>query len=199
MNLAYAAAAVAALAFAAPASAATVSFIGFVQNGDSYTNIAPDAQSGDVDVNVTGSSDGLYADIYAGTDVAGTPYNSVRTGGSLTYNLTGVAGSIFRFIWGTVDDYNTLTINNTGGGTEVIGGELIKTLAGGVAQGVANVIVEIKADSAFKSVTLTSSGNSFEHAFNPPELAPVPVPAAGLLLVAALGGLGVAARRRKSA
>jgi hypothetical protein len=36
----------------------------------------------------------------------------------------------------------------------------------------------IKAESSFKSVTLTSTGNSFEHAFNPPELAPVPVPAA---------------------
>lgn len=200
MKLSIALAAVAAIALVAPASAATVTIIGYVQNGDSYTNIAPNAQTGVVDLNVTGSASGAYADIYRDTTLAGIgKYNSVQTGGSLTYDLIGKAGDFFTFIWGTVDDYNLLTVNNTGGGTETIGGALIKTL-GGYSQGVANVIVKITADSAFDSVTLTSTGNSFEHAFNPPELAPVPVPAAGLLLLGAMGGLGAFARsRRKSA
>lgn len=199
MNLAYAMAAVAAFALAAPASAATVTVLGFVQNGDSFTNIAPDAQSGTVDLNVTGNSQNIYADIYEGTTLAGVgKYNSVQTGGSLTYNLAGAAGDFFTFIWGTVDSYNTLTINGDGGATDVVVGNDILALPGYV-NGVSNVIVKIMSDIKFNSVTLTSSGNSFEHAFNPPELAPVPVPAAGLLLVAALGGLGVASRRRKSA
>lgn len=199
MKLAIAMAAVAAAALAVPASAATVSIIGFVQNGDQYTNIAPDAQSGPVDLDVTGSVPSVYADIYRDTTLAGIgKYNSVQTGGSLTYNLIGAAGNFFTMIWGTVDDYNLLTINNAGGGTETVDGALIKTL-GGYSQGVANVIVKIIADHAFDSVTLTSTGNSFEHAFNPPEVAQVPVPAAGLLLLGAVGGLGAFARRRKTA
>jgi hypothetical protein len=199
MKLAYAIAALAAFATAVPASAATVSLLGTVQNGDSYTNIAPDATSGGVNLNVTGSVGGVYADVYQGTSLAGIgKYNSVRNGGSMTYNLIGKAGAFFTFIWGTVDSYNKLTINNVGGGTEVVLGDTIKAL-GGFPQGAKNAIVSITATDAFDSVTLTSTGNSFEHAFNPPELAPVPVPAAGLLLLAAVGGLGFAARRRKSA
>ncbi len=198
MKLAYAVSAVVALALAAPASAATVTLIGTVQNGDTYTNIAPNATSGTVDLNIVGSVGGAYADVYQGTSLAGVgKYNSVRTGGSMTYNLMGMAGDFFTFIWGTVDSYNTLTINNVGGGTETVVGDTIRTL-GGYEEGKKNAIVKITATNAFNSVTLTSSGNSFEHAFNPPELAPVPVPAAGLLLLAAVGGLGVAARRRKT-
>jgi len=130
MKSAYIAAAVAVLSLAAPASAATVSILGFVKNGDTFSNVAPNAQSGNVDLNIKGSS-GAFADIYAGTNLAGeTAYNSIRTGGSLTYNLVGAAGDFFTFIWGTVDTYNRLTINNTSGGTETIEGQTVIDLDG---------------------------------------------------------------------
>ena len=47
-------------------------------------------------------------------------------------------------------------------------------------------------DNGFDSVKFSSTGNSFEFA-----LAPVPLPAAGLLLLTALGGMKVMSRRRK--
>jgi hypothetical protein len=198
MKLASAMAAAAMIALVAPASAATVTVLGFVKKCDSYPNIAPDAQSGRVDLNVTGPQLNVYADIYQDTTLAGIgAYNSVRTGGSLTSNLMGKAGDFFALILGTVATYNTLTINNVGGGTEPVDGNAILNLPGYLA-GLSNVIVKITADFDFDSATLTSSGNSVEHAFNPPELAPIPVPAAGLPLVGGLGLLGAAARRRKA-
>ena len=196
LKLLLAAAATAAAALAASsAGAATITVLGFVQNGDAYTNVTPVSTTGVVDVGITGSSSGLYADAYGGTDLAGrTAYNSVRGGGSMTYDISGLAGDSFTLIWGSVDDYNYVDF-----GGDTVGGSSVLAALAGIGQGAANVIVRITADSPFSNVTLRSDGNAFEHAFNPPELAAVPVPAAGLLLAAALGGMGVASRRRKAA
>lgn len=189
-----AAAAVAALT-ASSADAVTLTLLGAVKDGDAYTNIAPVSRAGDVDVGIVGSSSGLYADVYGGTDLAGrTAYNSVRAGGSMTYDVAGGAGDSFTLIWGSVDTYNYLDF-----GGETVGGSAILSLLAEAGQGAANVIVRITAASPFGDVTLRSGSNAFEHAFNPPELAAVPVPAAGLLLAAAMGGLGIAGRRRKAA
>ena len=184
---------VAALAVSS-ANAATITVLGFVQNGDKYTNIAPVTHTGPVNLGVTGSISGLYADTYAGTDLAGvTAYNSVGAGGSMTYGISGKVGDSFTMIWGSIDNYNFLDF-----GSETVGGADVLALLDGVGQGAANAIVRITAASPFDNVTLRSDGYAFEHAFNPPELAAVPVPAAGLLLAAALGGLSLA-RRRKAA
>lgn len=196
------AAAAATTLLASAASAATFSIVGAVSDGDQYTNIAPVAVN-NADLNVTGSLSGVYADIYSGTDLAGvTAYNSVQAGGFATYDLAGAIGDTFTLIWGTIDDYNFLDVV---GDSTISGSDVLAAAAAffgideGQVRGLSNVIVRVTAESPFTAVTLRSTtANAFEHSFNPPELAPVPVPAAGFLLVAALGGLGLA-RRRKSA
>lgn len=195
MKLDLLAAAAVATLVASSAGAATITVLGAVQDGDAYTNIIPVSTSGDVNVNVTGSDPNNYSDLYSGTGLVGvTPYNSISTNGSMTYALAGAVGDSFTFIWGTVDTYNFISF-----GKETVSGSDLLALLEGTGQGTSNVIVRITADSAFSDVTLTSGGNAFEHSFNPPEIAAVPVPAAGLLLAAAMGGLGIARRRRKAA
>ena len=204
-KLGFALLAVASLAAAAPASAATVQVLGTVQDTDLFTNVFPDV----IDVindtafeGVTGSVNNKYRDVYTGTALADTtPYNAVLIGGTMTYVLNPVT-KVFTMIWGSVDALNLLTLNLVGGGTETVTGQdLLDQDDIPVDAGSTNVIAQIFSTSFIESVTITSGTNSFEHSFNPPEveLAPIPLPAAGVLLIAAMGGLGVVARRRKSA
>lgn len=205
MKYAYALAAVAALSLVAPASAATIQVLGAVQDGDSYTNLTPTTyfESGvTAFVGVTGSLAGNYRDVYSGTDLEDVgAYNAVKIGGTMTYALAAAAKSI-RLIWGSVDGRNNLLLNLVGGNSELVTGfDILNNPDVQVDAGTTNVIVQVWSLFDIESVTMTSDVNSFEHVFNPPEIpvAPVPVPAAGLLLLAAVGGLGIAARRRKSA
>jgi hypothetical protein len=201
------AAAFAAIAFAVPASAATVNVLGTVGNGTAYTNPAPDVATGAYNLDVTGTVPNQYKDIYADTNLAGkSPFNVVKNNdpdpsldaGALTYNLAGAANSFFRLIWGSIDDSNKLTIVYDDDSTEDVFGSDVLAADPTLTYATSNAYVKITVgNKSFKSVKLTSGVNSFEHAFNPVP-APVPVPAAGLLLVAALGGLGVVARRRKA-
>lgn len=197
MRFVYALAAIVSVALAVPASAATVSVVGVVQDGDYFTNVLPAATSGNVGVGVSGSAP-RQRDLYEGTTLAGNPFNNIKRNGSMTYSLSGYAGSAFALIIGSVGRFNFVTLNGKDGVTDVVTGAEILALPGYV-KGMPNVILKIVSDIKFSSVTLSSRTNSFEHSFNPPEIAPVPVPAAGLLLLAAMGGLGIAARRRKSA
>jgi len=205
MKFGFALLAIASLAAAAPASAATVQVLGTVQDTDVFTNVLPDL----IDVindtafeGVTGSVDKKYKDVYTGTSLADkTPYNAVLIGGTMTYVLNPVT-KIFTMIWGSVDPLNLVTLNLVGGGTESITGQnLLDQTDIPVNAGSTNVIAQIFSSSFIESVTITSGVNSFEHSFNPPQVdvAPIPLPAAGVLLLTAMGGLGVAARRRKSA
>jgi hypothetical protein len=159
-----------ALAFATSSAAATIELLGFVQDDDKYTNVLPVAQSGRVDIDVTGNRDGLYSDVYRGTSLAGvTPFNSIQARGTLTYARAGGDGRSFTLIWGTVDAYNVLAVSGDTG-REVISGDMILNLMNNPSYGVSNVIVRITPDIPFSTVILGSGRNSFEHAFNPPEL-----------------------------
>ena len=112
----------------------------------------------------------------------------------------GKVQSAFRMLWGSIDTYNSITFSNgvdadyTVSGTDIanaIGG---LTESGGNYEHVALVVFSDFGENGFNSVTFTSDNAAFEFA-----LAPVPLPAAGFLLMGALGGLAVIRRRRKDA
>lgn len=127
--------------------------------------------------------------------------NGITTMAELTYSSTQY---VFNMLWGSVDrgdGNNVITFYKNG--TEVfqytgaqVGTDLGLTNPAGSPVNSLEEVVKVKfADFAdgFDKVTFESGRPAFEFA-----LAPVPVPAAGLLLLTALGGIA-ALRRRKAA
>ena len=154
-----------------PARSAEVILIGVVEDDDQFSNVLPVSVQGSADLDVVGSRPGLYADVYEGTSLAGrTSFNSIRGGSSVTYALSGMSGEAFTLIWGTVDVYNVIQVVGPAGQQDVVTGQDILNLMDNPAWGVSNVIVKIRPDAGWEKIILTSQRNSFEHAFNPPEL-----------------------------
>jgi hypothetical protein len=131
---------------------------------------------------------------------AGTAYLSVLGGGSATYTFTGDVSS-FEFDWGSVDSYNTLTINSTGADPIVIPGLSFPNAAdGNQVDAGTNGLFRVAGTEGerFTSVTFSSSQNSFEV----DNLAVgVPEPASWALMILGFGGAGAALRgqRRRQA
>jgi hypothetical protein len=132
---------------------------------------------------------------------SGTPYLSVLAGGSATYTFSGNVSS-FEFDWGSVDSYNTLTINSTGADPIVIPGLSFPNAADGnqVNPGT-NGLFRVTGDAGerFTSVTFSSSSNSFE--IDNLATGGVPEPASWALMILGFGGAGAALRgqRRRQA
>lgn len=173
------------------ASAATVT-LGATGFGP---GLLPAAQSvtGPVAQDVTGSVAGQRTDPWGATDFAGTgAYTAVGQGGSATYAL-GATTTSFSFLWGTPDSYNTLSL--------LLGGVVVDSVAGdqtGIADfadQTTNRFVTVSSAFDFDGLTFSSSGVAFEYAGIEP--APVPLPAAGGMLLLALGGAAVALRRKR--
>ena len=106
--------------------------------------------------------------------------------------------SAFTFLWGSIDEYNSVEFLLGGVSQLVYTGFDLITDFGLIQDGpnyeeVALVKFSEFDGGGFDTVTFTSPKAAFEIA-----LPPVPVPAAGLLLLGALGGLA-ALRRRKTA
>lgn len=109
--------------------------------------------------------------------------------GSFTFGSERIS---FTLLWGSIDSYNILSFDN---GFSITGTELIAELGlGGTPDNFEEVaLVTFDFENPFTTVTFLSDGrNAFEFA-----MAPVPVPAAGLMLLTALGGVGLARRRKK--
>jgi len=130
----------------------------------------------------------------------GTNYLSVLGGGTASYNFTGYV-TRFQFDWGSLDSYNTLTINYTGGPSIVIPGTTFVNAANGnQVLPLTNGLFSVNATGGevFTSISLASSQNSFEI----DNLATgVPEPATWAMMIIGFGGVGSMLRsaRRKQA
>lgn len=186
-----AALAVAALAVAAPVAsqAATVT----VGPMPTESKLNPDLiANGVVYHNMVGTRPGEAADPWAGTANEGIGYyTAVLANSSATF--TEGLGKAISFIWGSPDAYNSVDFLN--------GGSVVDTAT--FTGPTSLVTVSNIAGGIFDAVRFVSGGNSFEFAVldldaPEPDVAPVPVPAAGVMLLTAFGGVA-ALRRRKSA
>jgi hypothetical protein len=132
---------------------------------------------------------------------SGTAYLSVLGGGSATYAFTGDV-SAFEFDWGSVDRYNTLTINSTGADPIIIPGLTFPNAADGnqVSAGTNGLFRVVATEGEhFNSVTFSSSQNSFE--VDNLAVGGVPEPASWALMILGFGGAGAVLRgqRRRQA
>jgi hypothetical protein len=137
----------------------------------------------------------------ANSNPAGTPYLSVLGGGSATYTFASGVES-FEFDWGSVDSYNTLTINSTGADPIIVPGLSFPNAANGnqVDPGTNGLFrVTGTEGERFTSVTFASSQNSFE--VDNLAVGGVPEPASWALMILGFGGAGAALRgqRRRQA
>lgn len=102
----------------------------------------------------------------------------------------------FDFLWGSIDSYNTLTFLLGGASVASFTGDDIAALFGLTPTSNPNyekvaLLHFTDFGEGFDGIMFASSVNAFEFA-----LAPVPLPATGLLLLGALGALGALRRRR---
>jgi hypothetical protein len=144
----------------------------------------------------------------ANSDPSGTAYLSVLGGGSATYTFAGDV-SAFEFDWGSVDSYNTLTINSTGADPIIVPGLSFPNAANGnqVDAGTNGLFRVVGNDGErFNSVTFSSGSNSFEVDNLATNVVArttggVPEPASWALMIVGFGGAGAALRgqRRRQA
>jgi hypothetical protein len=170
---------------------------------------------------VTGSSAGLFAAPFlsGGNGLGFGPGGTDQANGvdATTYLTSGSTGSAagaevelvlpglmkyFGLLWGSVDDYNTLTFYNGAVSVGSLTGLDILAAPNG-DQGVNGTLyVNINSDLAFNRVVATSTQFAFEFdnvAFNPIPVVGVPAPMSLALLGAGLLGLGFARRGQRTA
>jgi hypothetical protein len=158
---------------------------------------------------VQGSQSGQYAAPYLSNSNGTLFGDSTTSGPDATKYLTTGTGSVtlafggpqmyLGLLWGSVDDYNTLTFYNGGSAVGSLTGLDVTASANG-DQGVQGTFyVNVNSDTAFDRVVATSSQYAFELdnvAYNDSN---VSVPEPGTLALFSLGllGAGVGARRRR--
>lgn len=149
-------------------------------------------------VNPDASVGGVYRSPYETAPVSSAGYFSVGT--SSSYNTVanpamlalGVLSKSIRLFWGSPDTYNSLELFRDGVQVgSVLGGQFNN-------RAIEASFVTISAANGtefFDTVKFRSTSNAFE--FSNIDTTPVPLPAAGWMLLAGLGGL-VARSRRKN-
>lgn len=139
----------------------------------------------------TGSTDPLPLDNrrspWEGTALDGSVYSAIT--GRVSYAF-GSVRTAFSLVWGSPDTYNDLKFFLGGNLVDTVNGSAILPCCG---TNVASSLVTISG-LKFDSVEFRSGAQAFEYA----NVAAVPVPAAGLMLLGAVGGLAVLRRRAKA-
>ena len=130
----------------------------------------------------------------------GGSYLSVLGGDSATYTFATPVTS-FEYDWGSVDSYNTLTVDFVGGGTATVtGADIVNPANGDQTLATTNGLFQYSGTNQIAGITLTSSQNSFE--IDNLAIPSVPEPATWGLMLIGIGGIGAAmrtARRRNAA
>ncbi len=147
------------------------------------------------DTNVTGQHVIAYAPNGQPTQNPGT-YLAVKAGGVATYTLSSPQTAI-SFDWGTVDDYNYVTIVRNV--QDVTGAYETYTITGALLAGiqphVGSTQFSLTDSAGIVAVIFESRGSN---AFELKNVLATPLPAALVLFGAALVGGAVARRRRKA-
>jgi hypothetical protein len=159
-----------------------------------FTSMAGIACTGTCKILTGTTSDGA-----APANSDGSSYLSVLAMSTATITFAQPV-SAFQFDWGSVDTYNTLTINGSGQQIIIPGSGVFTNTPGNGNQSAINTngLFTVTADPGqyFTSITLASRENSFEIdklAVKPA----VPEPATWAMMLVGFGGVGFAMRRRK--
>ncbi|TCM78986.1 VPLPA-CTERM sorting domain-containing protein [Rhodovulum steppense] len=211
-------AAVAAVGLAGAASAATFSVLDWSEQGTenkagidfavgygAHTPIGASWDKPDVVINVPpGNDPGDFQSPFNSNGLTETvDYFSTQPGGGpglgavspVTLSFTEVQQA-FTMLWGSIDSYNSVTFKLGGSDVYTLGGNAVAGAIGldpATNYEVVALVKFLDFESGFDSITFASTSAALEFA-----LAPIPLPAAGWLLLAGLGGLGVVARRKKA-
>lgn len=191
-----------AVVLAAPAAqAATVSFSALPNT--SFATMAPTATTGTVQVNVTNSVPGDRRSPWKSTPADGNPlattgiFTAVLAGASALYEF-GTRQIAATFVWGSPDDYNKVEFLRGGAVVDTYEITPVTNIAPATFRqnGATATFTDI-AGGSFDAMRFSSSDFSFEYANL--SVAPIPLPAGGLLLIAGLGGLAAMRRRKQLA
>lgn len=159
--------------------------------GVAFASLVATSSTGTYDPNVT--DPGLVPgrrSIWEGTTLDGSVYSSIT--GTATYEFAAFQKSV-SFVWGSPDDYNDIDFYKGATLVFTINGTAIIPCCG---LNVASSLVTIDDLGGFNKIVLRSTQAALEYGnFT---VAAVPLPAGGLLLIGAIGGLA-ALRRRKIA
>ncbi len=124
--------------------------------------------------------------------VTGNSYASAK------YTLTTSADE-FGLTWGTIDDYNTLTVYDNGGNVFAIKGSEILKKVSGLTAGTSQLdVLIVDPFDTIKKIVMTSSGNSFEAGNFYVGTTQTPLPPAALLFVSGLMATGGFSIRKKA-
>ena len=192
----FAASAVLAIAIAAPAQSAFMTWTTDLPTVDNGV-LSPTTTVGTVYENLTTSVKNKYRSPWQGTLLDGTgSYTSVQKSSYASYILDKGHSSV-EFMWGSVDNYNGLEFYYQGSWVDALYGD--DAALDGVNKGLGFIVASVIANGVFDEVRFTSGSNAFEYANL--TVSAVPLPAAFPLYGAGLALIGFIGwrKRRKAA